>query len=138
MPNLRPSASTCLRMPVRDGLAAMRREVVRLLDQHEDGIGQVALVARLHLALLGVHARVVDAAQQRRHDDLLVALVDLVELEDGALPRLEHLVQVEMWNGSKTMLLLAQPLVDLPVQRRDGAVAAVVAAIVVLAAARPR
>jgi len=67
--------------------------VVGLLDQDEGGVGEVVLDAHRRLTADRFHAGAVEAAQQDADDHLLLAWVDLVQLEHGALAGLEQLAQ---------------------------------------------
>ena len=91
---LAPLAQNRLEHIGADRVGVGRRVVVRLLHQTEDGKGDVVVVAAVSLALVRVDPRLVDAAQQRGGDDLLLALIDLVELDDGALAGRERVRSV--------------------------------------------
>ena len=51
---------------------------MRLFEQAEDGEGQMTVVAPLVLAPFGVNAGLVDAAQERGDNDLLLPPLDFI------------------------------------------------------------
>src|SRR5205823_778110 len=112
----------------RDDVGAAGGEVVRLFEEDEDGIGQVEF-ARVDFAALGLHARFVETAQDGGDDDLLVALVDVVELQDGALARLEYFGEVQVLEVVEGVAVL-ETVFDTPGEGMDGA--AVVGSLAIL------
>src|ERR1051326_2525927 len=75
----------------------------------------------MHLAALGIHASFVEATQQCGNNDLLVAVGDYVQLQNGALARLENLIQVQMMIVIEDEVVFLQAAGNLPAQRADRA-----------------
>src|SRR5947209_12957687 len=90
---------------------------MRLLYQDKDGVGQVHLT-RMHFAALRTHTCLIQTTEQRSHDHLLIAFVDLVELQDGTLARFEDFGQIEMLYIIKRETML-KALLDAPVECMD-------------------
>ena len=67
--------------------------MVCLLHEHKCRIRQIRVVALDGQSLLGLHPCMEQSPQQRRHHDLLLPLIYLVELQHGALAGLEQPVQ---------------------------------------------
>src|SRR5438270_11650862 len=74
----------------------------------------------MHFAALSVHTCLVEAAQQRGHDDLLIAFIDIVKLQDGTLPRLKYFWQVQVLDIVEGKAIL-ETIFDTPHQGMDGA-----------------
>ena len=68
-----------------------------LFEEAEDGEGHVVAVGALELALLGVDAGLVDAAQERGDDNLLLSALDFIQLDEGTHSRPEELVQFDIF-----------------------------------------
>src|SRR5207248_9273536 len=85
-----------------------------LFYQDGDGVGQVHLTC-VYYAALRTHACLIQAAEQRGHDHLLVAFIDLIELQGGTLSRFEDLGKIEMLHIIKRETML-KALLDAPVQ----------------------
>ena len=71
--------------------------VVRLFHQTEDREGDVGFVATGHFALDCVDAGSVDTAQECGCNHLLLALIDLVELQHSALTGRKEFAQFEIF-----------------------------------------
>src|SRR5437763_5524564 len=85
----------------------------------------------MHFAALSIHTRLVEATQQCGHDDLLIAFIDIVKLQDGALPRLKYFWQVKVLDIVEGKAIL-ETIFDTPRQGVDGT--RVVRAIAILIA----
>src|SRR5262249_32376906 len=70
------------------------RESMRFFEQHENGIWQISLVGRIgYFPLVSCHSSEYGGPQQGPHNDLLLVLICVDELEHGTLRRLEQVSQ---------------------------------------------
>ena len=80
-----------------DGVGIGGGEVVGFFEEAEDGKGHVVAVPALEFAFLGVDSGLIYATQEGGDDHLLLPLFDFIQLDQRARPRLEQLIQFDIF-----------------------------------------